>query len=617
MTMKPKIGKLIYSFCFLLISATIAAAQTQVSAFTDKQTLALNEYLILTVTVKGDNANSAKVDIPAMPNFSVSSSARSTQISIINGRISSSVEYTYYLSPKYVGKTTIPPIAVSTGKEKFLTKEIEITVTAARASQPYQNYRQQSSNAPPSQRQKLANRPQKGTPIDKLVFVEAETDKKTAYPGEQITMIFRFYTAIPIARNPEYYPPKLSNLFSEDLPPVSNGEKIIDGVRYYYSELKTALFAINSGKASIGPAEVVAQIQREEDIDPFDPNFMDKFFSGFTNYEEVRRKTSNINLNILPLPENAPPEFSGAVGNFFISSILDKKEVKQGEPVNLTLKITGKGNIKDISVPGLNVDGVKVYDSLSSYSLTKHNGIVGGEKKITYIISFKESGYKEIPPIKFCFFNIDTRKYETIYTQPISVKVIKSEVSKSYDFSATSNAGSVQLKGEDIKYLIASRGDLWISFLDKLGNVNFYPHILAIALLLFSFLKNRSLDKRFRNPKLYAFKKAGFEFKKALKESAKYQDQSKALAIIYDAIMDYLSAKIMENVYSLPISKIYTTYREKVKGASEFTSGEIKSILEEIEMLNYAASKPTQEKVKEIKERAENLCNMIEKETEK
>jgi len=611
------IGKLIYSFCFLLLSTAIAAAQTQVSAFTDKQTLALNEYLILTVTISGDNANSAKVDIPSMPNFSASSSARSTQISIINGRISSSVEYTYYLSPKYIGKTTIPPIPVSIGKEKFLTKEIEITVTAARASQPYQNYRQQSPNIPQSQRQNLANRPQKGTPLDKLVFVKAETDKKTAYPGEQITMRFRFYTAIPIARNPEYYPPKLSNLFLEDLPPISNGEEIINGVRYYYSELKTALFAINSGKASIGPAEVIAQIQKEEDLDPFDPNFMQKFFSGFTNYEEVRRKTSKIDLNILPLGENAPKEFSGAVGNFFISSILDKKETKQGEPLNLTLKITGKGNIKDISMPELNDDEIKVYDSLSSYNLTKHNGIVGGEKKITYIISFKEAGYREIPPIKFCFFNIDTKKYETIYTQPIKVKVLKSETSKSYDFSSPSNSGSVQVKGEDIKYLIPSKGSAWVSFSDKLGNVSFYPHILAISLLIFSFLKNRSLDKRFRNPKLYAFKKAEFTFKKALEESAKQQDQSKALAIIYDAIMDYLSAKLMENVYSLPISKISATYRQKVKGASEFTSEEIKSILEEIEMLNYASSKPTEEKVRETRERAENLCEMIEKETGK
>lgn len=612
MTMKKKIGKILLLISILLAPA-IARGETQVSAFTDKQTVSLNEYIVLTVSVSGDNANSAVVQMPSMANFSVSSSGRASQISIINGRINSSVEYTYFLNPRYIGKTAIPPISVSTGKEKFLTKEIEITVTAARASQSYPQQQGKSSGSS----SRASNRPARGTPLENLVFVKAETDKKTAYPGEQINLIFRFYTAVPIARNPEYYPPKFSNLFPEDLPPVASGEKVINGVKYYYSEMKTALFALNSGKASIGPIEIAAQVQKEEDIDPMDPNFMQKFFSGFTNYEEIRLKTKPIDIDIVPLPENAPADFSGAVGNFFISSSADRKEVKQGEPVNLTVKITGKGNIKDISVPALSGEGIKLYDSLSSYSLNKHDGIVGGEKKITYIISFKDEGLKEIPPVKFSFFNIDTKKYETLETSPLKIKVLKAEASKSYDFSSSRANAGVQVTGADIKYLLDYSSGSMAKLAKDLAEVPLYSHFFFAALLAFAFMKNRAMDEMFRDPKLYSFRKAHSEFLKAIARSSKEQDASRSLAIIYDALMDYFSAKLMDNIYSLPINKIADKYREKYPSAGEFTLNEIKALLEEIEFLNYASAKPQEAKLREVRERAETLCEMIEKEADK
>ncbi|MEW5951377.1 MAG: protein BatD [Elusimicrobia bacterium] len=612
--MKKTIGKLAIFILLFICSFGGAYAATEVTASVNKQIVPLNDYLILTVYVSGDNANSATVQIPSMANFSVSSSGRSTSISIINGRISSSVEYSYILTPKYAGKTSIPPISVFTGKEKFFTKEIEITVTSAKSSQAYQSQ--------PSQPQRTSvqpkNRPAKGTPLENLVFVKAETDKKTAYPGEQINLSFKFYTAVPIARNPEYFPPKLYNLFSEDLPPVRTGEQVINGIKYYYSELKTALFAINAGKARIGPIEITAQVQKEEDIDPFDPNFMQKFFSGFTNYEEIKLNTKDMGLEIIPLPENPPSDFSGAVGNFFISREVDRKEVKSGEPLNLTLKITGKGNLKDISVPEFSAEGVKVYDSLSSYSITKHDDIIGGEKKVTYIISFKEEGLKEIPPIKFSFFNIDTKKYETIETSPLKIKVLKGEGGKSYDFSDKPADSGVDIKGSDIKYLLKPSAGLSAKIARKISTAPLYAHLFFCSILIFSFLKNRSVYERLRNPAFYAYKNASSVLQAALKKAQKEASSNpyKSLSLIYDAITDYLTARIGENVYSLPINKIVQLYSSKFK-AAEFTLGEIKSLLEEIEFLNYASSGLNEKKVSEVAQRVSTLSEMIEKETKK
>lgn len=614
MIMKQTIGNF-FIFLGFFILALNADCATEVSAVVDKQVVALNDYLTLTIYVSGENANNSTVQVPPMSNFSVYSSQKKTSISMINGRISSSMEYSYILTPKYIGKTSIPPIAVSTGREKFFTKEIEVTVVSAKSSQSYQPATGQN----PNMKALPKNRPSKGASLENLIFVKSETDKKTAYPGEQINLSFRFYTAVPIARNPEYIPPKLSNLFSEDLPPIRNGEVVINGIRYYYSEVKSALFAINSGQAKIGPISITAQVQKEEDIDPFDPNFMQKFFSGFTNYEEIRLHTKPLSLTIQPLPDNAPPDFSGAVGNFIVSMEIDRKEVKRGEPLNLTLKINGKGNLKDISLPQLSSADIKVYDSLSTHSLTKHNDIIGGEKKITYIISFKEEGIKEIPAIKFSFFNIDTGRYETIKTSPLKVRVLKGEDTKTYDFyQKPDETQGVDIKGSDIKYLLNDSSSISAKISSSINSLPIYFHLIFPAVLLVSFIKNRLVHEKLKKPGLYAYKRAISVFEKSLKESKEIakKDPSKSLSIIYDALMDYLSDRIQENVYSLPIDKLLSLYSQKFK-ASQFTLNEIKSLLEQIEFLNYAPSGLNEQKVDQVRQRAFLLSEMIEEETRK
>ena len=69
-----------------------------------------------------------------MNNFNVYSSGRSQNISIINGKIATSVAFTYILTPRFIGKQTIPPISVFNGREKRLTPEIEVEVVKAAAA---------------------------------------------------------------------------------------------------------------------------------------------------------------------------------------------------------------------------------------------------------------------------------------------------------------------------------------------------------------------------------------------------------------------------------------------------------------------------------------------------
>ena len=238
---------ILIALCACVLAPLSLHAAFSISAETDKKTVEINDNLYLTITVSGDSASVPEPSLPQMNNFNVYSSGRSQNISIINGKIFTSVAFTYILTPRFIGKQTIPPISVFNGREKHLTPEIAVEVVKAAAqAQAPQPQAQQGSSGRQGARPQSAKAQRQPT-SDEMLFMTAEPDKKTAYPNEQVNLTVRFYTAVPLTSNPQYIPPTFKNLISEDLPPVKNGESIIKGVRYNYSEIKTALFGVETG----------------------------------------------------------------------------------------------------------------------------------------------------------------------------------------------------------------------------------------------------------------------------------------------------------------------------------------------------------------------------------
>ncbi|MCX5783587.1 MAG: BatD family protein, partial [Elusimicrobia bacterium] len=295
-----KIGKAVFIFLAAAFCAGNVCAQISISAETDKTSVALNESVSLSVTVSGAVSDIPDPEMPSMPNFNIYSSGRSQSISVINGKISSNLIYNYALMPRFVGKALISPIVIKYGGQTFQTRPVEITVTAPSAT---------SQTQPKAQKQ-AKNRQSAGNDA----FVTAEADRKEAYINEQINLSIKFYTAVPLLGNPDYSPPSIKGFLSEDLPPVRTGEKTIDGKLYYFSEIKAAIFGAAPGKAVIGPAIIRYQAREDAQVDPFEPDFFQKFFAqgaGSAITKEVR--TEPIEINIKPLPDDGKPlSFNGA-----------------------------------------------------------------------------------------------------------------------------------------------------------------------------------------------------------------------------------------------------------------------------------------------------------------
>lgn len=587
--MKNKFVILILTF----ISLNKVFADISISASVDKNIVSLDGQITLQVVVSGDATNIPQPQIPILSDFQIYSSGRSQSISIINGQVNSSVSFNYILSPRKVGEFEIPPIKVEYKGKIYQTEPIKIKVEKSQ-SVP-QN--QQSQKQIP-----LQENIYKGQKRD--IFVETFVDKKNVYVNEQITLTFRFYTRINLLSQPQYSPPDTTGFITEDLPPQKSYYTIIDGHRYYVSEIKTALFPVSSGKFTIGPAMVKCMVE-DFDIDDF---FSDSFFKKFFSQgKEIVLKSNPIEINVLSLPQPQPKMFSGNVGNYNIDVSIDKNEIQQNETTFLNIKIYGTGNIKSIVLQKSLIEEILgnnflVYEPISSFDIKKENYLVKGSKTFKIPVSAVISGKLQVPEIKFIFFNPQSKKYETVNSKPLEINVLPSSNVKSViKPQSQTERITKKIELEDIRYLKTSFNTKRFYF-----NQNIYLYIQILPLFLWLCFSGYKSYKSsvFKDIKKYRFTKA---LKNAKKEIKKIKQDENFIEKLYNIVAVYLSDKMYISKEAVCVDEIKRFFEGKIE---EQIYKELISLWEELNFYRFA---PTKIKDKDFNQWVEKTINILQK----
>ncbi len=606
-TPASRAGTILAAAAAALLFACPAGAYLTVTAETDRNSVEISSNLYLTVTVAGDSASVPEPKLPNMQNFNAYSSGRSQSISIVNGKITTSVSFTYILTPRFLGQQRIPAISVFNGKERAVTQDIEITVT--KPSKQAQQTKPRQAQAKTSGKEKAQ------------IFLKAETDKKSAYPGEQINLSLKFYTSVPLSSNPQYVPPSFKNIISEDLPPVRNGEVELGGTRYSYSEIKTALFALSPGAANIKPATVIAQIPSGDPIDPFDPNFFQNFMSmSGAQGKSQEFSTDELTLEIKPLPEGAPAGFSGAVGKYTVTAAADRQEAKTGEAINFSITINGSGNLKAITAPKLpELTDFKVFDTMSSLDVRKEGDIISGRKTFTYILVPRAAGRKAVPPVKFAFFDPGAGAYKELQTEQLSFSIEKNDqADKSVYFNPAAAAGPVTASGSDIRYVSEKKsGPSFSRIMRRVTELPLWAHAVPLVILALSFWLASFNRFKSANPLLFRFRRARSEAFRDIDEAnalIKSGSNSEAVSVLYDSLMAYLSDKCGLKVNALPMKKAADLVRERFPGVSARATEEIIELWSALELRHFSPSASETEGTGDLAKKYSLLIELLEKE---
>jgi hypothetical protein len=408
------------------------AEEVSVRATVDRNSVVAGEAFNLTITVSGASG----VPEPELPrqitrDFDLYSTGSSRNFSFSGGQVSTAIAFSYRLVALNEGTYTIPPISIRVDGDVLETQPIPVTVLRRGAAPP-------------------APRPSGRSPKSREVFLKAEVSKTRPYEGEEIVLSVRFYRSVDLFDRPQYDAPSTGGFLAERLPDGAPREEEIDGVLYGVQELRYALFPLGAGEKVIGPARITATLAGG--LGPRDP------FSIFGRFSEGRTvvvETEPVRVDVRPLPKTDDPSFSGAIGTFHLKAEIDRSEVAQNDPVTLTVEVSGVGNIGSATgeLTASALDGFRVFDASSEVESQAVDGMLGGVRRIKRAFVPLVPGKRELPEVRFTYFDPNADQYRTLTAGPFPVTVVAASGAGSASAPLVIGKDEVKLLEEDIRFI--------------------------------------------------------------------------------------------------------------------------------------------------------------------
>ena len=580
----------LYLMILMGLMSILASAQTSIQVQTHN-VVALEEQFTVAFVIDGNRPS--EFEWEAGDDFELlwgPQQGRSSSVQIINGKRteSSQTTYSYILRPIKSGKFTLPKArAVVGGKEIYSSATVvEVIGGGGTADDAVQSSSQSSS---------LQSVTSATTGQD--VFLTLSVDKHNVVVGEPVKAVIKLYQRADIVGFEGADFPDFDGFWSQETYAPANiqfGRESYEGQIYNSATIREyALVPQHSGKIEIPSAELTCLVSVR--VSAGGPSIMDGFFD---EYATVRKKVTSkpVTINVSPLPSGAPVSFAGGVGVFNVEASVSHDTLAVHEAANLTIKVTGHGNISLLETPDVSFPAdIESYDPKISGNVTS-NGL-SGTKTYAYPFIPRSAGTYEIGPIIYSYYDVNQQKYVTVDAGTFTLNVERSD-----EYAE----GSVQVSriyGTDIKnkgYDINSQVYRSSGFVKKgeffVGSALFWILIVSLCVLALAvwFVLRRvyarrsdvvgSKNRKATKMALKRLRVAGYLLRKD-QYSGFYEELHKAL-------LGYLSDKL-----NMPVSELSKERISEVllqNGAMEVYVNEFMEILDSCEYARYAPSSGNQ-----------------------
>ena len=473
----------------LLLTAVAAMAAIMAYAQTDikvevHNVVALDENFNVTFIVEGEETPK-DFSWSAGDGFQVlwgPQQGHSTSIQIINGQRKTSAQttYTYVLKPKSAGKFVLPQATARIKGNVISSKAVNIEVLGAGASSqksPAQQSGQAQGNRPqPRQQQGVS---------DEDIFLTMTVDRKNVVVGEPVIATIKLYQKTNIVGFESAEFPSFNGFWSQEIEAPSSIEFVretYDGQIYNAALLRRfILIPQQKGSVTIEPAELVCMLNVRV------PSRGSSIFDGFfDDYRTIKKKVTSkpVTVNVSALPAGAPASFSGGVGEFTISAKLSKDTLKTHEAASLVLTVSGRGNISLLETPKVSFPpDMEVYDTKISDRIDR-NGLSGSK---TYEFPFIPRSYGDfvIEPVKYSYYDVNSKKYVTLETQPIAVTVEKGKDDDASGAVVVSGISRKDVKtlGSDIRFINMKDSSLVPKGRFFVGSAGFWAVLVLLSVV--------------------------------------------------------------------------------------------------------------------------------------
>jgi hypothetical protein len=400
----------------LLRSAS--AEQPSVTAVLTSSETAVGQPVELQIKVNGAR-NAAPPSEISVDGLDIRSTGQMQSFEMRNFSVTSSVTFNYTIMPLRAGKFKIPPQTISAGGSSIRTEELTLEVSG-------------SSNRQSTTGNRSTLDPKK------VAAAEVIIPKKNVYVGELVPVEIRVWIDARARFDPNAILHGLQlngqGFTIQQVQPPIQRQETVNGRPFNVFIYKTAIAAAKAGSLVVGPAELESLMQwprsrtrqhSPRDIFGMDDGFdsmMPNPFADLTQPVPIKIASEAVTLEVKTLPPNAPPSFSGAIGNFTMTSEANPKSGQLGDPFTVTARISGRGNFDRVTAPAFEDErGWRKYPPSANFKQDDDVGI-SGAKTFETVLSPNERKDK-IPAQLFTYFDSLKEQYITLRGDPIPIRV--------------------------------------------------------------------------------------------------------------------------------------------------------------------------------------------------
>lgn len=425
------------------LSTTIgwSAQEPSVKIAVDSEEIFIGESFTLQAVVEGvessETPDVSSLEADFSVQFETEQSMNSTSVVILNGRMTRKEElktlYQYRVTPKKPGRLMIPPVTINTDGRVISSRPTEINV--------------------------IEPEPQE------YVIVEISSDRDRVYPTQSFQISLKVLVRelpdndqdplIPIRRNP----PNISIPWLEEIDGLRSQEDkgrwlqnllsdqgygfsindfssrsgfMFDGPRvalfdlvrgketrtlengevaqFFRYEISQTFNAVRSGTYAFGPATVRGT---------FVVDSRGREYRG----QKIAASAKPITITVAEVPSPRPDNFLGGVGKFTANVEVSPKEARIGDPMTLTLEVTGQtaDSVEQVFAPDLTRFELiaKDFEVMDRSPVGK---IDRNRKTFTYGIRPKNK-LDSFPEIEFSSFDPTTEEFTSITTKMSPLKI--------------------------------------------------------------------------------------------------------------------------------------------------------------------------------------------------
>jgi hypothetical protein len=383
----------------------------------DKDYVSIGETAQLGLTFQNTQSMPAP-DISNIDGVEIRYMGPSTMMTVINGRVSSSITHMYLVKPLRAGTFQFGPFSFNYKGDNYTSGITHLNVDEGQAARPAQAQR-------PVQQTNIAEE----INLSDRMFLVLKVAKSKAYVNELIPVTVKLYVNRLNVRDIQLPTFAQEGFSKAEFKDPKQTREVLGGMTYDVLEFNTSVFATRPGEYNLGPAKIKCNVivqkraRRPTNVDDFfsggpDDRFFDDFFNRYETYPmEVKSQDAPLIISQLP-SEGKPQDFSGAIGNYQFLYSADPKKLKTGDPLTVTMEINGTGNFNTVLMPQMeSAEGFKVYDP--SVKTDEHS------KVFTQVMIPESMAAAAIPKATFNYFDPNKGVYKTIAQGPIPIQVEK------------------------------------------------------------------------------------------------------------------------------------------------------------------------------------------------